>query len=266
MIRAEPALTPRRIQQYGPAIAVFVLVTALWELGVWAFNVQVYLLPAPHTIAQTFVELGGSLIDKGAYTFREALIGYLFGCTLGLLVAVAASRWGLVAEALLPYAVATNAVPIIALAPLTIVWFGIDEGSKIAIVAILTFFPTMLSAYRGLTTCSPSAVELMNSYAALPRDVYFKLRFPNALPYIFNALKLCTTLAMIGAVVGEFFGGPAFRALGVFIKSENSIAHNREAWAGIVVACGFGLVFYWIVAAVEHRLMPWHLSQRDARR
>ena len=255
----------RWLRQYGPALAVFLLATLLWEALIWLFNIQVYLLPAPHVIAQTFLDLSGSLLDKGLYTFREALSGYVIGCGLGLLVAVAASRWALVAEALVPYAVATNAVPIIALAPLALVWFGIEEGSKIAIVALLTFFPMLLSTYKGLTTCPPASLELMRSYAAGPADVYLKLRFPNALPYIFNALKLCTTLSMIGAVVGEFFGGPAFRALGVFIKSENAIAHNKEAWAAIIVACGIGLAFYGSVALVERLLMPWHVSQRDPR-
>ena len=255
----------RWLRQYGPAIAVFVLATALWEALIWLFNIQVYLLPAPHVIAQTFVELSGSLLDKGLYTFREALSGYVIGCVLGLLVAIAASRWSLVAEALVPYAVATNAVPIIALAPLALVWFGVEEGSKVAIVALMTFFPMLLSTYKGLTTCPPASLELMRSYAAQPADVYMKLRFPNALPYIFNALKICTTLSMIGAVVGEFFGGPAFRALGVFIKSENAIAHNKEAWAAIIVACALGLAFYGSVAWLERFVMPWHLSQRAKR-
>src|SRR5712692_8720154 len=238
---------PRWLSEYGPAIVVFVLALALWELIVWGFNVQVYLLPAPHIIAQTFVELAGSLVDKGLYTFREAFSGYVIGCGLGFLVAIAASRWAIVADALVPYAVATNAVPIIAIAPLAIVWFGIDEGSKIAIVSVMTFFPMMLSTFKGLTTCAPASIELMRSYAASPIEVYAKLRFPNALPYVFNALKINTTLALIGAVVGEFFGGPAFRALGVYIKSENAIAHNVQAWAAIVVACALGVAFYGVV-------------------
>ena len=255
----------RWFRQYAPAIAIFVIATALWEALIWLFNIQVYLLPAPHVIALTFLELSGALLDKGFYTFREALSGYMIGCGLGALVAVAASRWSLVAEALLPYAVATNAVPIIALAPLALVWFGIDEGSKIAIVALMTFFPMLLSTYKGLTTCPPASLELMRSYAAQPTDVYLKLRFPNALPFIFNALKICTTISMIGAVVGEFFGGPAFRALGVFIKSENAIAHNKEAWAAIIVACALGLAFYGSVAWLERLVMPWHVSQRAKR-
>jgi NitT/TauT family transport system permease protein len=262
---AGPGTGERWLRQYGPAVAIFVLATVLWEALIWLFDVQVYLLPAPHVIAQTFIELSSSLVDKGLYTFREAVAGYAIGCGLGVLVALAASRWSLVAEALVPYAVATNAVPIIALAPLAIVWFGIDEASKIAIVALLAFFPTMLSTYKGLTTCPPASLDLMRSYAAMPADVYLKLRIPNALPYIFNALKICTTLSMIGAVVGEFFGGPAFRALGVFIKSENSIAHNKQAWAAIIVACALGLAFYGSVALIEHWVMPWHVSQRAKR-
>ncbi len=261
-----PLTIPSRVnplQQYGPAVLVFVLVMAAWELLVFALNVQVYLLPAPHIIAQTLLEQASSLFDKGLYTFREAFVGYSIGCTLGLLVAVAASRWAAVADALVPYAVATNAVPIIAMAPLAIVWFGIDEGSKIAIVSVITFFPMLLSTFKGLTTCAPASFELMRSYASSPFEIYFKLRFPNALPYVFNALKINSTLALIGAVVGEFFGGPAFRALGVFIKSENAIAHNVQAWAAIVVACAFGVAFYGVVMLCEKWVMPWHVSQRE---
>ena len=258
-----PASRRQLLSQYGPPTLVFVLVIAAWEVVVWAFNVQVYLLPAPHIIAQTLLDQAGSLFDKGLYTFREAVSGYIIGCLLGLCAAVAASRWPAVADALMPYAVATNAVPIIAMAPLAIVWFGVDEGSKVAIVALITFFPMMLSGFKGLTTCAPASLELMRSYAAEPVTVYGKLRFPNALTYIFNALKINTTLAMIGAVVGEFFGGPAFRALGVFIKSENAIAHNKEAWAAIVVACLFGMAFYGVIVAFERWLMPWHVSQRE---
>src|SRR5438105_5937906 len=178
-----PASRRQVLSQYGPPTLVFVLVIAAWELLVWAFNVQVYLLPAPHIIAQTLLDQAGPLFDKGLYTFREAMSGYLVGCLLGLCAAVAASRWQVVADALMPYAVATNAVPIIAMAPLAIVWFGIDEGSKIAIVSLLTFFPMMLSAFKGLTTCSPASLELMRSYAAKPVTVFAKLRIPNALPY-----------------------------------------------------------------------------------
>src|SRR6266851_1953567 len=107
-LESGPGAGMRGLRRYGPAIAIFVLATALWEAVIWLFNVQVYLLPAPHVIAQTFIELSGSLLDKGFYTFREALSGYVIGCGLGLLVAIAASRWSLVADALVPYAVATN--------------------------------------------------------------------------------------------------------------------------------------------------------------
>lgn len=266
MLRQLPA-TPQQeyrdaFDRYAPPIAVFVLVTVVWELVVAAFNVQVYLLPAPHVIVQTFLDLAGSLLDKGWYTFREAFAGYCLGCGLGFIIAVAASRWRVIADALLPYAVASNAVPIIAMAPLTIVWFGVEEGSKIAIVALMCFFPMFISAFKGLTSAATPSLELMRSYAATSTEIFLKLRVPTALPFIFNALKICTTLSMIGAIVGEFFGGPAFRALGVFIKGENAIFHNRETFAAVWVACGFGIAFYLAVALIERFVMPWHVSQR----
>lgn len=257
--------SPNVVARFAPSIAGFVLVTLAWELVVSLFNVQVYLLPAPHVIVQTFTELAGSLLDKGWYTFREALAGYVIGCCAGFIVASIANRWRIVADALLPYAVASNAVPIIAMAPLAVVWFGVEEGSKIAIVAIMCFFPMLISAFRGLTSASSATLELMRSYGANPVETFVKLRVPTALPFIFNALKICTTLSMIGAIVGEFFGGPAFRALGVFIKSENAIFHNRETFAAVLVACGFGIAFYLAVALVERALMPWHVSQRIQR-
>jgi NitT/TauT family transport system permease protein len=249
--------------RYAPAIAVFAIVTIAWEAIVAAFDVQVYLLPAPHIIIQTLSELGMSLVGRGLYTFGEGSAGYLLGCGVGLLVALLAARWRIVAEALVPYAVASNAVPIIAMAPLATVWFGVEEGSKIAIVTLMCFFPMFLSAFKGLTSSEPASMDLMCSYAATPLQVFLKLRVPNALPFIFNALKICTTLSMIGAIVGEFFGGPAFRALGVYIKCENAIFHNRETFAAVWVACGIGIAFYLAVALLERVVMPWHITHRD---
>jgi NitT/TauT family transport system permease protein len=251
--------------QYVPAVAVFVVVTVAWEIVVAAFDVQVYLLPAPHVIILTLLELGTALLSRGMYTFGEGFAGYLLGCGAGFILATLAARWKIVAEALVPYAVASNAVPIIAMAPLAIVWFGVEEGSKIAIVALMCFFPMFLSAFKGLTCTAPASLELMRSYAATPIDVFLKLRLPHALPFIFNALKICTTLSMIGAIVGEFFGGPAFRALGVFIKGENAIFHNRETFAAVWVACGIGITFYLAVALIERAVMPWHASNRGGR-
>jgi NitT/TauT family transport system permease protein len=164
-------------------------------------------------------------------------------------------------DVLVPMAVASNSVPIVAMAPLAIVWFGIDEGSKIAIVAVMCFFPTLVSTVRGLLAASPAEVELLRSYAAGEWETFRNLRVPTALPYLFNAFKICSTLSMIGAIVAEFFGG-SVKYLGVYIKTEANILHTTNAWAAIIVACLIGIAFYLVIVAVERVLMPWHSSQR----
>lgn len=248
--------------EYLPAGMVFVVAIAAWEGLVWALRIQFYLLPAPHVIVTSLRETYPILIEVGLYTFGEALIGFVLGCGLGVLGAVAASRWPSAQDVLLPYAVASNSVPIIALAPLANVWFGAEQGSKIGIVAIMTFFPTFISALRGLFTPPAAAVELMRTYAAREAQILWKLRVPTSLSFMFSAFKVCTTLAMIGAVVSEFFGGRA-KSLGVYIKSQAALFHTREAWSAILVACALGIAFYLVVVVVERLIMPWHVSFRQ---
>lgn len=252
---------PRALQEYLPAAVTFTVAIVLWEAAVYGFKIQFYLLPAPHVIVQTFREQAAVLLEVGLYTFREALIGYALGCGAGVLAAMAASRSPAFADLILPYAIASASVPIIALAPLAIVWFGVEQGSKIAIVTMMTFFPTFISTLRGLLSVQPQSLELMRSYAAGEWQVFRKLRLPASFPYMFNAFKVGTTLAMIGAVVSEFFGGPA-KSLGVYIKSTAALFQTRQAWSAILVACALGLSFYLVVVIIERIVMPWHVSAR----
>ena len=266
--KAAPNALPGRrgrtlVQEYLPAAVAFVVAILLWEAFVFGFNIQFYLLPAPHVIVQTFREQAPVLVETGLYTFQEALAGYTLGCGLGVLAAMAASRSPSFADLILPYAIASASVPIIALAPLAIVWFGVAQGSKIAIVTMMTFFPTFISTLRGLLSVQPQSLELMRSYAANEGQVFLKLRLPASLPYMFNAFKVGTTLSMIGAVVSEFFGGPA-KSLGVYIKSTAALFQTRQAWSAILVACALGLSFYLVVVLVERLVMPWHVSTRRA--
>lgn len=251
-----------RVLEYAPAALVFVAGIALWEVVVFAWSIEFYLLPAPHVIVQSLRETYPVLMEAGLYTFTEAVIGYAVGCGGGMLAAMAASRSLAVADLVLPYAVASASVPIIALAPLAIVWFGVEQGSKIAIVTLMTFFPTFISALRGLLSVAPQSLELMRSYAATERQIFVKLRLPHSLPLVFTALRACTTLAMIGAVVSEFFGGPA-KSLGVYIKSTASLFQTRQAWSAILIACVLGLLFYGAVALVERLAMPWHVERSE---
>lgn len=255
----------RWLYEWGPAVVVFVLGIAIWEAIVRGFHIQNFLLPAPSDIASTLAEDGGELWNAAFFTFREALGGFVLGCSLGFLAAVVIARWGLLRTAVMPYAIAAGAIPIIAFAPITNTWFGVTGmTSKIVIAAILCFFPMLVNTMRGLTSVPPSAIELMRSYAADELTVFRRVRLPNALPYIFSGLKVATVLAMIGAIVGDYFGG-APDALGVQIRRWVGIFAFDQAWAAIVLASVLGIVFYGAVALVERLAMSWHPSVRGAR-
>lgn len=252
----------KQLQQYVPAIVLFVGALVLWELFVRVFEVQQFLLPAPSVIGAAFRDNFDRLVFIGWFTTKEALGGFAIGCTLGILVALATARWTAASETLLPFAIAANSVPIIAFAPIVNNWFGVDDPlSKMVIVAVIVFFPMMINTVRGLREVDPAALELMRSYAANEFQVLLKLRLPNALPYMFNAFKVAATLSMIGAVVSEYFGGNR-SALGIFITQEAAQFRFANAWAAIIIACIVGIAFYLVVLLVERAAIPWHSSVR----
>jgi NitT/TauT family transport system permease protein len=251
------------VRRYLPAIILLPSGLLAWELAVRLFRIQGFLLPAPSLILQTFAENYAALLDRGWYTFQEAFWGYVLGCMLGILVGLIVARFPSISSTLVPIAIAVNAVPIIALSPLVRVWFGIGQPSKVVIVAIMCFFPTLISTVRGLMSASPAALELMRSYATSELEVFTKLRLPSAMPFIFTGLKVCTSLSMIGAVISEFYGGLMNRSLGTFIANEASQIRFRSSWSGILVASAFGILFYTVVTLIERVVLPWHVSVRS---
>jgi len=245
-----------------PAATVLVLGILLWEGLVRALDVQRFLLPAPSAILQTLWEERDLLWSAGIYTFSEALGGFVIGSSLAILSAIVLARFRSLGRALMPFAIAANAVPIIAFAPITNQWFGpLEKTSKMAIAAILVFFPVLVNTLRGLTSVRPSSIELMRSYAAGEVQIFRRVRLPNALPYLFSALKVATVLAMIGAIVGEYFLSSQ-EALGFQIRNSAALFQFELAWAAIVVASVLGILFYASVALVERLTMGWHPSSR----
>ena len=251
-------LVGRRAIDWLPALLVLVGIIALWQgLIVWT-HAQQFLLPKPTAIASAFWTDKHELWSAGWYTFQEALGGFVLGSGLAILLALVLARWRPLGTALLPYAVAANAIPIIAFAPITNQWFGggLTKSSKIAIAAILCFFPVLVNTLRGLTSVRPQDLELMRSYAAGNVEIFRRVRIPTSLPFMFTGLKVATVLAMIGAVVGEYFGG-ALNAIGVLILSRSRVFQFNEAWAGVLVVCLFGLVLYIGVTALERFVLRW---------
>ncbi len=250
-------LALRKTADWGPALVVFVLVIGVWEGSIAAFHIQQFLLPRPSAIVKTFWTDRHTLWPAGWYTFKEALGGFALGSGLGMLGATLVGRFKTVGTAFMPIAIAANAVPIIAFAPIFDIWFNpLSPRSKMAIAAVLCFLPVMVNTLRGLQSANPRQIELMRSYAASDLEIWRRVRVPAALPFVFTALKVASVLAMIGAIVGEYFGG-AFNALGVLINSDAQIFDFVTAWAGILLASMLGLALYFAVVATERIVVRW---------
>jgi NitT/TauT family transport system permease protein len=254
----------KQVREWAPALVVFVLVIAIWEGSIAAFHIQQFLLPKPTDIVKTLWIERGKLWPAGWYTFKEALGGFAIGSALGVIAATIIGRFRNLGTAVMPIAIAANAVPIIAFAPIAGAWFGeVSPRSKMAIAAVLCFLPVMVNTLRGLGSANPRQIELMRSYAASELEIWRRVRVPTALPFLFTALKVASVLAMIGAIVGEYFGG-AFNALGVLINSDAQVFDFVTAWAGILVASILGLALYGAVAGTERLVVRWAPDTRDA--
>ncbi len=247
----------RRAVDWIPALLVLVLALVAWQGIVRGFHIQRFLLPAPTGIARTFWNERSTIWSAGWFTFQEALGGFAIGSLAAIVFALFVARFGRIGEALLPFAIAANAVPIIAFAPITNAWFNpLTKTSKMAIAAVLCFFPVFVNLARGLRSVRPTQLELMRSYAASELTVFRRVRIPTALPFLFTGLKVAAVLAMIGAIVGDFFGG-ALTSLGAQIESDASQAQFERAWSEILVASILGLALYLAVVLVERLATRW---------
>jgi len=251
--------------EWLPALAILVLGLVGWELAVKAFGIQKFLLPKPSEILTAFWDQRDILWPAGWYTFTEAFWGFVIGVSFGIGAAVVLARFRALGSALMPYFIAASAIPIIAFAPIANAWFGIEKSSKIFIAALLCFFPVLVNTLRGLTSVKPQQVELMRSYAARDFTVFKRVRIPTSLPYVFASLKVASVLAMIGAIVGEYFGGSQ-QQLGIQIKNSAALFQFETAWAAILVACILGVGFYLAVSLAEILTMRRYPSAERARR
>lgn len=249
------------IGRYLPALGLFLGVIVLWELGETGSGRHV--IPAPSAIFNAAVASSDDLRRAAQSTFIEAMGGLIIGTLLGLLVAFATARWKTARDVMMPIAIASSAIPIIAVAPILNNWFGVlNPLSKMAMAALLVFFPVMLNVTRGLVEVQPASLELMRSYAATEWAVLRKVRIPNMLPFLFTALKVGTTLSFIGAVVGEYFGGTS-TVIGHLVLDAMSSGRFALAWAGILVGAISAIVAYLIVSLIERVAIPWHASLRS---
>jgi NitT/TauT family transport system permease protein len=251
----------RRLADLVPPFLFGLVVLALWELVVRAAHVPAIILPAPSAIAARFAVSIPTLAADFWQTVKGVLAGYVLGSGAGLVFAILVDRSDFLRRGLLPFGNLVSALPIVGIAPIMVMWFGFDWPSKAAVVVVMTFFPMLVNTVAGLESASAMERDLMKTWAASDWQTLTALRLPAALPFVFNALKVNTTLAMIGAIVAEFFGTPIV-GMGFRISTEVGHLGIDMVWATILVAALTGSLFYGIVAAIERRVTFWHPSFR----
>ena len=235
----------------------------LWEITVLGFGISPVLLPAPSAIGRALVANPDILAADFYQTFlKSVLSGYAMGCGAGFVVGVLVDRVPFLQRGLLPLGNLVSALPIVGVAPIMVMWFGFDWQSKAAVVFIMTFFPMLVHTIAGLAASGAMERDLMRSYGAGYGQTLLKLHLPSAMPFVFNALKINSTLALIGAIVAEFFGTPIV-GMGFRISTEVGRMNLDMVWATIAVAAVAGSLFYGVVAAVERAVTFWHPSLRQ---
>jgi NitT/TauT family transport system permease protein len=259
-----PSALRHRLRNFAPAAVAFVTVIVVWEGAIRVFDVKAFVLPAPSVILGRFFASAGVIWGAGLKTLLEAAGGLVGGTILAVSIAFSTVRWAPVREGLMPFAIAANSIPIIALAPIANGMFSITSLiPKMAVVGVVVFFPVMINTARGLLEVDPDELELMRSFAATPRAVMWRVRVPHALPYFFSAMKVVSVLSIVFAIVAEYFGGSQ-EVLGQYILTKASLSVYSDAWAGIMVASILGLALYALTLGTERLVMPWHVSFRAA--
>ena len=258
-LSARPATLPVRLAVptvFGLTILV------VWEGIVRGLEVPGVILPPPTAIASKFaVSLDILWVDFVQTVLKGALSGYAIGCGSAILVAILADRSRFLTRGLLPVGNFLAALPIVGTAPIFVMWFGFGWQSKAAVVVAIVFFPMLVNMVQGLASSEPMQRDIMKTYNASYLQTLLKLRLPAAMPFAFNGLKICTTFALIGAIVAEFFGSPIY-GMGFRISTEVGRLALDMVWAEIVVAALTGTLFYGLVALSERRVTFWHPSNR----
>lgn len=262
-------LNIRLARREGPLYAFLVAavfgltILILWEMTVRIYKVPNVILPAPSAIWQAFTGNPALLWGDFVQTIlKGALSGWVIGALAAIVTAIAIDRSPFLQRGLLPIGNFVAALPIVGIAPILVMWFGFDWQSKAAVVVVMVFFPILVNMVAGLAATDALQRDLMATWNAGYWQALWKLRLPAAMPFLFNGLKITTTLALIGAIVAEFFGSPT-RGMGFRISTSVGQLNMALVWAEILVAAVAGTAFYGIVAWIEKKVTFWHPSQRQ---
>ncbi|MTV24901.1 ABC transporter permease subunit [Nitriliruptoraceae bacterium ZYF776] len=247
----------RGVRASLPAVVFAAAVVGTWQLAVQVLEVPSFILPSPAAIVAVVPTELPRVLSASWLTVQATVIGLAVGVAWGVALALVVARFRTLSAPLLAVAVVCNSAPIVALAPIFNNWLGVTSiASKAAVGAVMAFFPVFVNVTRGLTSASALHLDVLHAAAASPRQVARLVRLPTALPYLFSALKLAATLAVIGVIVTEYFGGPQ-NTLGVYIANQAALPRFAEAWVGIAVASALGFVLFAAVVVAERLALPW---------
>jgi NitT/TauT family transport system permease protein len=256
----KPTETMKRLAKTGTSLVGVVVFLLIWQIGVAVGRVPAYLLPAPSEILLTFVNNLGKLLSHGWITTYEMLLGYFLAVAIAIPLAIAITSSRRFDEFVTPTMLFFQVVPKVAIAPLFLVWFGVGVTPKIYVAFLISFFPIVIDTAVGLRSMSAEMTDLARSMGASRLQVFTQFRLPTSLPYLFSGLKVAATLAVAGAVVGEYVG--ADKGLGYLLLVTNSNMQTALMFATIVALTCIGLVFFYLVEYLESLLIPWHVTHR----
>lgn len=237
-----------------PAITMVMLIV-LWQIGVRLFNVPGYIAPAPSDIMSTLVDKFPLLWDNFLPTFYESVLGFIFGNLMAILIAIAFVHNRFVEKAFFPLAVFINTIPILAIAPILVLIFGPGLTAKVVISGLICFFPTLVNMVRGLQSVNPQALELMKILSASKAEIFWKIRLPSSLPYLFSALKIAATTCVIGAIVGEWVGADV--GLGALIIDSTFNFRAPLLYATVFVSSTLSVFLFALVSLAERLIVRW---------
>jgi len=241
-------------------IAGILVFLVIWQLGVVVSKAPAYLLPAPTEIARTFIDEFPRLLRHGWVTTYEMLLGYLLAVAIAVPLAIAITSSQRFDQFVMPTMLFFQVVPKVAIAPLFLVWFGVGVLPKVLVAFLISFFPIVIDSAVGLRSMSSEMLDLARSMGASRTQIFTRFRLPTSLPYLFSGLKVAATLAIAGAVVGEFVG--ADKGLGYLLLTTNSNMETALMFATIVALTIIGLAFFYLVEFIEALLIPWHVTHR----
>lgn len=254
----------RAIQEYLPPTILIIVFLVVWECATWLWRIEAYLLPSPARIVQAGVQARGLLSDHIQQTLHETLLGFAVALVSGLLLALAIDLSSFLRRALYPLLVVTQTVPIMAIAPLLVIWLGYTIWPKIIVVALVCFFPIVVTTADGLRSADPELLALLQAMGASRKQVFLKVRVPGALPAVFSGIKIAITYSVIGAIIGEWVG--ASKGLGVFmLRASNSF---RTDWVFVAIAISslLSILLFLAVVVLERLTLPWYYTSARAER